>query len=207
VAQYNITIDSEILHHLLLKGAKDEGMAKLLESILNQILQAQATEQINAEPYERTDERKDYRNGYYLRNLVTRVGTLMLRVPRLRNGKLTTEIFTRYQRSEQALLLALIEMVVNGVSTRKIEEITYELCGTEFSKSTISELCKNLDPIVSSWNSRPLRERKVPFVIVDAMVIRVREDNRIRQRGLLIAVGVNEEGYREILRFMVGDSE
>ncbi len=76
MAQYNITIDSEILHHLLLKGAKDEGMAKLLESILNQILQVQATEQINAEPYKRTDERKDYHNGYYLRNLVTRVGTL-----------------------------------------------------------------------------------------------------------------------------------
>ncbi|TYP48679.1 transposase, partial [Thermosediminibacter litoriperuensis] len=86
MAQYNITIDSEILHHLFLKGAKDEGMAKLLESILNQILQAQATEQIKAEPYERTEERQAYRNGYYPRNLVTRVGTLTLRVPRLRNG-------------------------------------------------------------------------------------------------------------------------
>jgi len=93
VAQYNITIDSEILHHLFLKGVKDKGIAKLLESILNQILQAQATEQINAEPYERIDERKDYRNGYYLRSLVTRVGTLTLKVPKLRNGKLTTEIF------------------------------------------------------------------------------------------------------------------
>jgi len=207
MAQYNITIDSEILHHLFLKGAKDEGMAKLFESILNQILQAQATEQIKAEPYERTEERQAYRNGYYPRNLVTRVGTLTLRVPRLRNGKLTTDIFRRYQRSEQALLLALMEMVVNGVSTRKIEEITYELCGTEFSKSTISELCKNLDPIITTWNSRPLRERSFPFVIVDAMVIKVREDGRVRQRGLLIAVGVNEEGYREVLGLMVGDSE
>jgi transposase-like protein len=207
MAQYNITIDSEILHHLFLNGAKDEGMAKLLESVLNQILQAQATEQIKAEPYERTEERQDYRNGYYQRNLVTRVGTLTLRVPRLRNGKLNTEIFSRYQRSEQALLLALMEMVVNGVSTRKIEEITFELCGTEFSKSTISELCKNLDPIVTAWNSRPLREKKFPFVMVDAMVIKVREDGRVRQRGLLIAVGVNEEGYREVLGLMTGDSE
>ncbi|MGB9840696.1 IS256 family transposase [Thermovenabulum sp.] len=207
MAQYNITIDSEILHHLLLKGTKDEGMAKLLESVFNQILQAQATEQIKAEPYERTEERQDYRNGYYHRNLITRVGTLTLKVPRLRNGKLTTEIFSRYQRSEQALLLALMEMVVNGVSTRKIEEITYELCGTEFSKSTISELCKNLDPIVEGWNSRSLREKKFPFIIVDAMVIKVREDSRVRQRGLLIAIGVNEEGYREVLGIMVGDSE
>lgn len=103
-------------------------------------------------------------------------------------------------------MLALLEIVVNCVSTRKIEEITYELCCTEFSKSTIFELCKNLDPIVPTWNSRPLRE-KIPFVIVDAIVIRVREDSRVRQRELLIAVGVNEEGYREILGLLVGDSE
>ncbi|GAW29848.1 transposase mutator type [Carboxydocella sp. ULO1] len=82
---------------------------------------------------------------------------LTLRVPRLREGNFTTDIFRRYQRSEQTLLLALMGMVVNGMSTRKIEEITYELCGTDFSKSTISELCKNLDPIITSWNSRPIR--------------------------------------------------
>ncbi|GAV22293.1 IS256 family transposase [Carboxydothermus pertinax] len=207
MAQYNITIDSEILHHLFLNGAKNEGVAKLLESVLNQILQAQAKEQIKADPYERADERQDYRNGYYPRNLVTRVGTLTLRVPRLREGKFTTDIFRRYQRSEQALLLALMEMVFNGVSTRKIEEITYEFCGTEFSKSTISELCKNLDPIVTRWNLRPLREKSYLFIIVDAMVIRVREDGRVRQQGVLIAIGVNEGGYREILGIMLGDSE
>nr|WP_244499178.1 transposase [Thermoanaerobacter thermohydrosulfuricus] len=112
---------------------------------------------MKANPYERTEERQDYRNGYYSRNLVTKIGTLTLRVPRLRNGKFTTDLFNRYQRSKQALLLASMEMVVNGVSTRKIEEITYELCGTEFSKSTISEFCKNLDPIITVWNSKPLR--------------------------------------------------
>jgi len=148
MAQYNITIDSEILHYLFLKGVKDEGMTKLLESVLNQVLQAQAAEQIKAEPYERTEEREDYRNGYYKRRLETRVGNIVLQIPRFRYGKFTTDLFQRYQRSEQALLLALMEMVVNGVSTRKIEEITYELCGSEFSRSTISELCKNLDPIV-----------------------------------------------------------
>jgi transposase-like protein len=207
MAQYNITIDSEILHYLFLKGAKDEGMAKLLESVLNQVLQAQATEQIKAEPYERTKEREDYRNGYYKRGLDTRVGNIVLQIPRFRYGKFTTDLFQRYQRSEQALLLALMEMVVNGVSTRKVEEITYELCGTEFSRSTISELCKNLDPVVQGWISRPLNEKRFPFVIVDAMVIKVREEERVRQRGLLIAIGINEEGYREVLGFMVGDSE
>ncbi|NLU27192.1 MAG: IS256 family transposase [Hungateiclostridium thermocellum] len=207
MAQYNITIDSEILHYLFLKGVKDEGMTKLLESVLNQVLQAQAAEQIKAEPYERTEEREDYRNGYYKRRLETRVGNIVLQIPRFRYGKFTTDLFQRYQRSEQALLLALMEMVVNGVSTRKIEEITYELCGSEFSRSTISELCKNLDPIVQGWISRPLNEKRFPFIIVDAMVIKVREEGRVRQRGLLIAIGINEEGYREVLGFMVGDSE
>jgi len=149
---------------------KDEKLGKLLESVLNQILAAQATEQVKAAPYERTEERQDYCNGYYSRRLITRVGTLTLKVPRLRNGKFTTDLFNRYQRSEQALLLALMEMVINGVSTRKIEKITYELCGTEFLKSTISELCKNLDPIITARNSRPLREKSFPFVMVDAMV-------------------------------------
>ncbi len=132
---------------------------------------------------------------------------IVLQIPRFRYGKFTTDLFQRYQRSEQALLLALMEMVVNGVSTRKVEEITYELCGTEFSRSTISELCKNLDPVVQGWISRPLNEKRFPFVIVDAMVIKVREEERVRQRGLLIAIGINEEGYREVLGFMVGDSE
>ncbi len=207
MAQYNITIDSEILHYLFVKGTKDEKLAKLLESVLNQILAAQATEQVKAEPYKRTEERQDYRNGYYSRSLITRVGTLTLRVPRLRNGKFSTDLFAGYQRSEQALLLALMEMVVNGVSTRKIEEITYELCGTEFSKSTISELCKNLDPIITAWNSRSLKEKSFPFVIVDAIVIKVREEGRVCQRSVLIAVGINEDGYREVLGLMIGDSE
>ncbi|MEM5245032.1 transposase [Thermoanaerobacter sp. CM-CNRG TB177] len=116
MAQYNIPIDSEILHYLFVKGTKDEKLAKLLEPIVNQILVAQATEQIKAEPYERTEGMRNYHNGYYSRNLVTRVGTLTLTVSRLHNGKFSTDLFARYQGSEQALLLALMEIVVNRVS-------------------------------------------------------------------------------------------
>ncbi|HHV76766.1 MAG TPA: IS256 family transposase, partial [Syntrophothermus lipocalidus] len=130
MAQYHVTIDSELLQQLFLSDAKDAGMARLLQSVLNQVLEAQATEQLRAEPYERTEERLGYRNGTYPYNLTTRVGTITLRVPRLRNGKFSTELFSRYQRSEQAFILALMEMVVNGVSTRKVTEITEELCGT-----------------------------------------------------------------------------
>jgi len=173
---------------------------------LNQVLQAQATEQLRADPYERTEERQGYRNGTYPHQLTTRVGTITLRVPRIRGGKFSTELFARYQRSEQALVLALMEMVVNGVSTRKVAQITEELCGTEFSKSTVSELCKRLDPIVTAWNNRPL-DNPFPFVIVDALVLKVREDGRVRSRGVLVGIGVNTDGYREVLGLMLGDSE
>jgi transposase-like protein len=115
-------------------------------------------------------------------------------------------MFQRYQRSEQALMLAMIEMVINGVSTRKIENITEELCGQSFSKSTVSKLCENLDPIVEEFRQRPL-EKHYPFVIVDAMYIKVREDNRVRSKGLLIATAVNENGNREVIGFQISDTE
>jgi len=101
----------------------------------------------------------------------------------------------------------MMEMVINGVSTRKVTLITEELCGAQFSKSTVSELCKNLDPVVESWNHRPLNDTRFPFVVVDAMVTKVREDGRVRSRGLLLVFGVNSEGYRELLGLHVGDSE
>ena len=96
------------------------------------------------------------------------MGTITQPVHRLRNGKFYTELFARYQRSEQALVLALMEKEVNGISPRKVAQITEELCGVEFSKSTVSELCKRLDPIVTAWNERNLRDSRIPFHVVDA---------------------------------------
>ncbi len=133
----------------VLSESRDAGIAALLGSILNQVLQAQATEQLKAGHYERSEERAGYRNGSYphRHRLTARVGQLTLQVPRFRNGQFSTELFSRYHRSEQALVLAMMEMVLNGVSTRKVSNITEELCGTEFSKSTVSELCKQLAPL------------------------------------------------------------
>ena len=91
-----------------------------------------------------------------------------------------------------------MEMVVNGVSTRKVSQITEELCGTKFSKSTVSELCKNLDPIIEAWLNRPLSDDQYPFLLVDAMYLKVREDGRVRSRGVMIAVGINAAGYRMV---------
>jgi putative transposase len=206
MAQFNITITEELLHGLFLSNGRDEAFSKLLEEIFNQVLLAQSSEQIGAEPYERTEERTAYRNGFRDRQMTTRVGTLTLRVPRHRNGQFSTKLFARYQRSEQALVLAMMEMVINGVSTRKVELITEELCGKKFSKSTISELCKNLDPIVEAFRTRPLQSY-YPFVMVDAIYVKVRENGRVQSRGMLIAIAVNEDGYREIIGFQLANSE
>lgn len=206
MAQYQISVDSKLLHQLFLGNSQDAGVANLLESVLNQVLEAQATEQLRAEPYERTENRQDYRNGSYPHQLATRVGTITLQLPRIRGGKFSTELFARYQHSEQVLVLALMGMVVKGVSTRKVAQITGELCSTEFSKSTVSELCKQLDSVVTAWNNRPLHDTSFPFVIVDAVVLKVREDGRGRSRGALIGMGVNTDGYREVLGVMLGNS-
>ncbi len=205
MTQIHLTLDDDILKDLWL-GKKEDGVAKLLEKVFDAVLQSQASEQLNADPYERSDERTSYRNGYRTRSLTTRVGTLILHVPKFRDGNFSTELFERYQRSEKALILSLMEMVVQGVSTRKVQEITETLCGTSFSKSTVSALCQNLDPIVEAFRNRPL-ERHYPFLIVDAIYMKARDDQRVKSRGFLIATGVNEEGNREVLGFEIADSE
>ena len=204
MTQYQVTLNAQTLQRLF----SGEGqLAPLLESLLNQVLEAQVSEQLQAERYERTDARQGYRNGYKPRQLTTRVGTLTLRVPQVREGAFSTELFARYQRSEQALILTLMEMVVNGVSTRKVARITEELCGREFAKSTVADLCQGLDPLVTAWNERDLSATRYPFLIVDALVLKVREQGRVRACSALVATGVNADGYREILGLHLGDSE
>lgn len=204
MTQYQLTLDSDTVQRLFTGEGQ---LGRLVEAVLNQVLTAQVTEQLQAAPYERTDERQGYRNGYKPRQLTTRVGALTLQVPQVREGQFSTELFARYQRSEQALVLTLMEMVVNGVSTRKVARITEELCGTSFAKSTVSDLCKALDPLVTAWNERDLSGQRYPFVLVDALVLKVREGGRVRAVSALLATGVNERGYREILGLQVGDSE
>jgi putative transposase len=204
MTQYQLTLDHETVQRLF---GENEQLRQLLEAVVNQVLEAQVGEHLQAEPYERTEERRGYRNGYKPRQFTTRVGTLALRVPQVRDGSFSPELFARYQRSEQALVCTLMEMVVNGVSTRKVAQITEELCGKAFSKSTVSELCQGLDPLVNAWNERSLAEQRYPFVLVDALVLKIREGGRVRARSALLAIGVNEAGYREILGLQLGDSE
>jgi len=203
VAGYEISVGSELLPGLL-NG--QDGLAKLVETVLNQILEAQVTETLGAGRHERSDERQGYRNGYRARTLYTRVGPVTLLVPQTRDGSFSTDIFKRYQRSEQAFVLALMEMVVNGVSTRKVSAITEELCGASFSKSTVSSLCAGLEPRVRAFNERRL-EGEYPFVLVDALFIKSREADRVVSRAVLIVSGIRSDGYREILGVRMGDTE
>jgi putative transposase len=202
MASYEITLNAEQLSGLL---TEDKGLQGLVETVLNQVLEAQVTEHIGAQPYERSTGRKAYRNGYRLRTLTTRVGPLVLHVPQVRDGSFSPTLFARYQRSEQALVLALMEMVLQGVSTRKVATLTEQLCGTRFSRSTVSQLCGALDSRVQAWNERPLGV--YPFVAVDALVIKVRRDDAVRTTSALIVSGVNDQGRRELLGLRLGDSE
>jgi transposase-like protein len=169
---------------------------------MNEILQAEITEHLGAEPGEQTDRRRGYRNGSYKRGLTTRIGHLTLEVPRDRDGTFQTELFERYQRSEKALVLALMEMVVQGVSTRRVKKITTELCGREFSRQTVSNLTEKLDEQVRAWADRPLEE-EYPFLLADAMQLKIRRQGAVRSTQALIVVGISEEGRREILGLKV----
>jgi putative transposase len=203
MAGYDVSVGRELLPGLL-NGP--DGLARLVESVLNQILEAQVSEALGAERHERSEERQGYRNGYRARTLFTRVGPVTLQVPQTRNGEFSTEIFKRYQRSEQAFVLALMEMVVNGVSTRKVSAITEELCGASFSKSTVSALCAGLDARVRAFNERRL-EGDYPFVLVDALFIKSREEDRVVSRAALVVSGIRGDGHREILGVRMGDTE
>jgi transposase-like protein len=204
MATIEITVDDEKIQDLL---QSDQGMAALLEPILNQLLQAEMTEHLGAEPGERTTERRGWRNGSYRRRLTTRVGTLQLEVPRDRQGTFQTSLFERYQRSEKALVLALMQMVVQGVSTRRVKKITTELCGREFSRQTVSRLAEGLDEQVAAWAERPLGARDYPFLVLDAMQVKVRRQGAVRATTVLLAVGISEAGYREILGLDVAFGE
>lgn len=205
MAQLNITLnESEIL--LLMQSDREGAFAKLLQESLNGILKAESAEQLQAEPYERSEARKDYRNGSRERDLVTRIGTITLTVPKHRNEPFKTMIFDNYQRSEAALIASMAEMVVNGVSTRKVALVVEKLCGASISKSAVSELCKDLDASVNDFKSRPLEEH-YPFVTLDATYFKVRENSRIISRAFMIAYGINSRGHREVVGFGVYRNE
>ena len=199
MAHINITLDQAEILQLLLEDRGD-AFKSILQTSLNKILQAESSEQIKAAPYERSEDRTDSRNGTRERELNTRIGRIVLHVPRHRNVPFKTLVFDNYSRSEAALIASMAEMVVNGVSTRKVSKVMETLCGASFSKSTVSEVCKDLDKTVVEFRNRPL-EGEYPFLSVDATYFKVRENSRIISKAFMIAYGTNTQGHREILGF------
>ncbi len=189
-----------------LLGQNRDLFKQLLRESLHEVLEAEMTEAVGAGPGERSAGRTGYRAGYYSRGLVTRIGKLELRVPRDREGRFSTELFERYQRSEKALVSALAEMYVQGVSTRKVKAITEELCGHAFSASTISQINKGLDGALQRFATRALEEA-YPYLILDARYEKVRIDGVIRSQAVLIAIGINWEGRRQVLGVELANRE
>src|SRR5262249_51957620 len=183
-----------------------DGLREMVRAVMQEVLEAEMTDAVGAEKGERTPARLSYRSGYYSRTLVTRVGKLELRVPQDRDGRFSTELFERYQRSEQALVAALAEMYVQGVSTRKVKAITEELCGHSFSASSISAINQRLDDGLAQFAGRPLAEA-VPYLILDARYERVREAGIIVSQAVLIAIGIDWDGRRQVLAVELANRE
>ncbi len=182
-------------------------LRRIVERVVQQMLEAEMTEHIGAAPYERSATRTGQRNGYKPRALRTRVGTLNLLVPQDREGTFSTRLFSRYQRNEKALVLALMEMYLEGVSTRKVKEVTEELCGASFSRSTVSNLAAGLDAELEAWRERRLEAEAYPYLFVDARYEKVRVDHKVVSQGVLVVSAVSDDGMREILGVEVADTE
>src|SRR5262245_4477730 len=184
----------------------EEFVRRAVQSLVQEALEAEMTEAIGAAKGERSETRVSYRSGYYGRSLITRVGTLELRVPQDRMGRFSTELFERYQRSEKALVGTLAEMYVQGVSTRKVKAVTEALCGHSFSASSISAINKSLDEGLRAFAERQLTEN-YPYLILDARYEKVREAGVILSQAVLVAVAVDEDGRRQILAVELANRE
>jgi putative transposase len=183
-----------------------DGLREIVRAVMQEMLEAEMTDALGAEKGERSAARLGYRSGYYSRTLITRVGKLELRVPQDRDGRFSTELFERYQRSEQALVATLAEMYVQGVSTRKVKAITEELCGHAFSASAISAINKRLDESLEAFAGRPLEE-PFPYLILDARYEKVREGGVVMSQAVLIAIGIDWDGRRQILAVEMANRE
>ena len=190
----------------MLASGEDNPLRMMLEFMVQNALEWEMTEHLGAEAYERTDERVGYRNGYKPRTLITAVGDLYLLVPQDREGTFQTSLYERYQRSDKALVLALMEMYLKGVSTRKVSAITEKLCGRSFSSQLVSKLAKELDEKLEAWRNRQLDE-EYPYLIIDARYEKVRLCHKVVSQGILIVVGISKEGKREILAVEIADTE
>ena len=208
MTQVHFTLKSEEIQSIIEYSVKDDVSKNILTTVFNQLMENQRTEYIQAKEYERTENRQSQRNGYYERSFTTRVGTLELKVPRTRDGHFSPTVFERYQRNEKALMASMLEMYVSGVSTRKVSKIVEELCGKSVSKSFVSSLTEQLEPMVNEWQNRLLSE-KLSLLNDRCTLYKSTRRKSSTLKSCHIAIGITKDGDREIIGFMIqsGESE
>ncbi|MEB7724271.1 IS256 family transposase [Mammaliicoccus fleurettii] len=207
MTQLNINVDFEELASAIFESNLNTAMKSIAVSVLNAYMEMERDQYVNADFKQKNPKRIAQRNGYYERDFMMPVGKIHLKVPRTRDGEFTTDVFEQYTRSDQSLILAMMEAYINGVSTRNITKIVEALSGESVSKSTISEVMKNIDPDIQEWASRPITNHQYKYVFVDAMYIKVRENNKIVSKGVYTAMGINELRQREIIGFKISNQE
>jgi len=202
------TMSDKIIH--LNEGAIKQELKELVrhsvEETLNALLEQEAAELTNAGRYERTDGRQGYRSGHYDRNLTTTSGEVKLKMPKLKKVAFETAIIERYQRRESSVEEALIEMYLAGVSVRRVEDITEALWGTKVSAGTVSNLNKKVYGHIETWRNRPI-QGKYPYVYVDGIYLKRNWGGEYENVAILIAMAVNEDGYREVIGAAEGMKE
>jgi len=182
-----------------------DGMAEAIEILMNEAMKLERSDALGAMPYQRSESRRGYANGFKPKTVNSRLGRLALKVPQTRDVEFYPSALERGERSERALKLAVAEMYVQGVSTRKVAEITQELCGLDISSSQVSRAAELLDEELQAWRERPLGT--VPYVILDARYEKVRHGGSVRDCAVLVAIGVLENGQRSVLGVSVSLSE
>jgi len=201
--QQDCTLPADLLQQVSEHGF--DILPDLIRTIVNAAMQAERQQYLKAEPFQRTSEREGHANGFKPKTVHTRVGDITFAIPQVREGGFYPEALEKGMRSERAFLLALAEMYVQGVSTRKVKAITEQMCGVTVSSTQVSQAAKLLDDELEKWRNRPLGE--YPYLLLDAYYEQVREDGQVRNLAILTAIGVNLAGKREILGVSVSLSE
>ena len=201
--QQNCTLPNELVEQIMMQGL--EAVPEMISTLINLAMQIERQAYLGVGPYERSPERRDSANGYKPKTVATRMGEITFDVPQVRQGGFYPQSLEKGLRSERALKLALAEMYVQGVSTRKVTAITEQLCGVSVSSTQVSQAAALLDEQLEAWRNRPLG--RYPYLYLDARYEKVRQDGQVRDAAVLIAVGVNEAGKREVLGVSVALSE
>jgi putative transposase len=203
--QFNLNLDH--LKESVMNSDIDAVIKASIVLVLNSVMEKERDDYLQVGAYQRSSDRVDSRNGYYERDLIMSIGRVTLKVPRTRKGEFSPSLFEKYARCDQAFVLSMLEMVVNGVSTRKVKNIVQQLCGESVSKSFVSSLTERLDPIVHAWANRPLNTTYYPYIFADAMYIKVREHQRVVSKAVYIATAITEDNRREVLGIRVDHVE